>query len=96
MTSGGTLLRKAVESAGGEEAFHRKFRQYEESLSFIEQNKDELLKQFDNNWVAVYRAQVVAHGKNYRNLERKLKEKRLPIEEVVIKFLSSRKILTLY
>ena len=96
MASSGRLLDRALRAAGGREAFDRKFRQYGESVSFIDKNEDKLLKKYDENWVAVYNAKVVAHGKKYQEVEREIRRKGLPLEEIVIKFLTSREMLTLF
>ena len=96
MTTTGRLLDMAIHSAGGREEFDRKFCQYKESTSFIEKNRAELLKKYDNKWVVVYDAQVVANGKKYDSVLKKINKAGLPPEEVVIKFLTSRRMLTLF
>lgn len=96
MATGTRVLDRVLRSAGGREAFHRKFQQYKESVSFIDENREELLKKYDDSWVVVYNGQVVAHGKNYKDVVRRIQRTGLPIEEVVIRFLSSRKVLTLF
>jgi len=96
MATGGRLLDRAVKAAGGREAFGRKFRQYRESVFFIDRNREELLRQYDGNWVAVYNCEVVAHAKKYQDVAEKVRQGGLPIEEVVIKFLTSKRVLTLF
>lgn len=92
----GSLLNKALNAVGGREEFERKFQQYSESVAFIDKNREDLLKKYDSNWVAVYNSKVMAAGTNYDDVAKEIERKRLPIEEVVIRFLSSRKVLTLY
>jgi len=94
MASG--LLDKALESAGGLEEFRRKMAQFREDLAFIDDNRKELLKRHDENWIAVYKRKVVAHSEQYDDVITQINEKGLPNEEVVIKFLSSRKVVTLF
>ena len=96
MATSGRLLARTLNAVGGREAFDRKFRQYEGSVSFIDKNEEELLEKYDENWVAVYNAKVVAHGKKYEEIEREIQQKGIPLEETVIKFLTSRKMLTLF
>jgi len=96
MTTSGRLLDKALHAIGGREAFDRQFRQYQESIAFIDKNREELVKEYDGKWIAVYNSKVIAHGKSYRTVANKIQEEGLPIEEVVIKFLTSRKVLTLF
>ncbi len=96
MATKGSFLEKALKAAGGRQEFDRKFQQYTQSVAFIDKHRDELLKKYDENWVAVYDAKVVAHGKKYQDLAKEINKERLPIGDVVIKFLTSRKMLTLF
>ena len=90
------LFDKAIKSAGGKEEFQKKFEQYKESVASIEANRDELLKKYDNEWIAVYNRKVVAHAKKLQELIQKVEPTGLPTNEVLIEFISSRKVLTLY
>lgn len=96
MATGGHLLEKALDAAGGKSELDRKFRQYQGSVSFIDENREELLKRYDGNWVAVYNSRVVAHAKRFQELMQKLSSSDLPTNEILIEFISSRKVLTLY
>ena len=90
------LLEKALKSAGGLEEFKRKSDQFSRDLAFIDENRDKLLKDYDEKWVAVYESKVVAYGKHYNNVLSQLERNDLSEEQVVIKFLSSREAITLY
>lgn len=94
MSSG--LLDKALESVGGLEEFKRKMQQFSQDLAFIDEKRDKLLKLYDENWIAVYKSEVVAHSKDYSDVLAQVREKGLSTEQVVIKFLSSRKVVTLF
>lgn len=96
MATSGRLLDRALKAAGGREAFDRKFRQFKESNAFFEANREKLLKKYDGNWVAIYNAALVAHGKEYDDVATKIRQEGLPIEDVVIKFLTSAEMLTLF
>jgi len=96
MTNSSSLLDKALNSAGGREEFERKYQQYSESVSFIDKYRGELLRKYDGNWIAVYNSKVVAHGEKYDNVAKEIEQKGLPIEEVAIKFVSSRRVMTLF
>ena len=93
---GNALFAKALNSVGGREEFERKSRQYSESVHFIDENRNKLLESYDENWIAVYISKVVAHNKNYYDIVESVKQKKLPIEEVVVKHLSSRRVMTLF
>jgi len=54
------------------------------------------LKSFDGNWIAVYNSVVVANGKDYDSVAKVLANKKMPAEETAIRFISSKKIATLF
>lgn len=96
MSTSGSLLDKALASAGGKGEFERKHRQYSESLAHLDENVLELLKIYNNQWVAVFNSTIVAHAPTYGELANEIEQKGLPIEEIVIKFLTTRKVMTLF
>lgn len=89
-------LSDALNSIGGREAFARQYQQYSGSVHFIDRDRSKLLSKYNDNWVAVYNSKVVAHGKTYHDVVKDIKQKKLPIGEVAVKFLSSRKRITLF
>ena len=96
MVRSSTLLDRALGSIGGTEEFQRKSKQYGDSLSFVEEHRDELLKKYNENWIAIYKSKVIAHAKKFEELMQKISSTKLPIGEILVEFMSSRKVLTLY
>ena len=96
MSASNTLFTKALNSVGGRREFERKSRQYSESVHFIDENRNKLLESCDENWIAVHNSEIVAHNKNYHDVVKSVKQNNLPIEEVVLKYLSSRRVMTLF
>ena len=90
------LIKEALDSTGGEAQFARQCQQYSNSVLFIDEHRQDLLKKHDGEWIAVYNSEVVASNKKYDLLVRKVTRLKLPIKEVVIKFISSRKVVTLF
>lgn len=86
----------ALRSIGGRKEFQRQFRQYSQSVDYIDRYRRELLKDYDNQWVAVYESKVIAHSKKYDDMVRIIARKKLPIGQVALKHLSSRRRITLY
>ncbi len=86
----------ALASIGGKEELQRQFRQYSQSVDYIDRDRRRLLEDYDNHWVAVYNSKIVAHGKKYEDVVKIIERKRLPIGQVALKFLSSRRRITLY
>lgn len=96
MNASNTLFTKALNAVGGRREFGRKFRQYSDSVHFIDENRSKLLESCDGNWIAVYNSKVVAHSKSYHTVVKSVKQNDLPTEEVVLKYLSSRRVMTLF
>ena len=90
------LIKEALNSTGGKEQFARQYQQYSNSVRFIDEHRQDLLKKHDGEWIAVYNSEIVASSKKYNVLVRKVIRLKLPIKEVVIKYLSSRKVVTLF
>jgi len=89
-------LATALKSIGGAKEFRRKHQQYRESVYYIDTDRRKLLEKYSDNWVAVYNSKVIAHGKRYRDIVKTIERKKLPIGEIALKFLSSRKRITLF
>jgi len=90
------LLEKALLYAGGREQFERLYKEIKKNHTYIDENRLELLKSFDGNWIAVYNSVVVANGKDYDSVAKVLANKKMPAEETAIRFISSKKIATLF
>jgi len=90
------LLEKALKSVGGVEEFRRKREEFRRDLAFIEENKETLLKDYNESWVAVYNSKVVAHGKDYGNVLSELERKGMPVDQIPIRYLSEHKVFALY
>jgi len=90
------LLQKALESVGGLEKYKEIRRQFSEDLAFIDDNRDKLLEEHNETWIAVYKSQIIAHGKNYNNVLSQIEKQDLPAGQVPIRYLSTHKVFTLY
>lgn len=96
MATNTELLGKALKAAGGQEEFERQYVQYGDSLAFLDKKRSELLQKYDGDWVAVFNSRIIAHGKQYSDVVKQIVRSDKPIGKVVIKFLSSKKIATLF
>lgn len=90
------LMQKALESVGGLEKYREIRKQFSEDLAFIDDNRDKLLEDYNEYWLAVYKSQIIAHGKNYNNVLSQVEKRDLPVGQVPIRYLSKRKVFTLY
>ena len=87
MVVSGKLIKEALNSTGGKEQFARQYQQYNNSALFIDEHREDLLKKYDGEWIAVYNSEVIASNKKYDVLVRKVTRLKLPIKEIVIKFI---------
>jgi len=90
------LLEKALKSVGGLDEFKRKRDQFSRDLAFINENRDRLVEDYNETWVAVYESKIVAYGKNYNKIISQLLENSLPTEQIPIRYLSKSKVSALY
>jgi ribosomal protein L20 len=90
------LLERALKTAGGLEEFQHRTSQYSDDVAYIEKNKEELLKQYNDNWVAVFNSNIVAYGKNFKGFIKSIKKAGVPLDKVTVEYISRRKELTLF
>ena len=62
---------------------------FEQSCSYINSNRENLLKQYPNHWIAVHKFQVLAADKDLRNLINTLRRKGIHLEQVAVELLTS-------
>jgi len=84
-------IKNLVATAGGEEAIEMKLRRFEEDARYLQSLREELLRKYLDQWVAVYEQSLVAHGKTISELRKQLSTKRIPQNEAVIDFIASER-----
>ena len=90
------LLKAALKSVGGLDELKRRREQFSRDLAFIGENRDKLLEDYNEKWVAVYESKVIAHGKDYNNVLSQLKRNNMPVGQIPIRYLSKVKVFALY
>lgn len=63
-----------------------------ESQDFIYANRDKLIQQYPEQWVAVHRKTVVGHHEDLLHLVRELRAKRMPLPHIALEMLSHEEI----
>lgn len=86
----------ALKSIGGIQELQRQHRQYSQSIDYIDRDRLNLLKSYDNHWVAVFDSKVIAHSLKYDDVLKAIEKKKIPLNQVALKHLSSRRRITLY
>lgn len=92
MAINNNLREKALYSAGGREELERQYKEIKKNHSYIDDNRFELLRLFDGNWIAVFDSEVVANGKDFDSFAKVLANRKIPAEETAIRFISGKKI----
>ena len=89
-------LDNTIKSFGGKKVFSRKLNEYKDDLAFIRNHREELLNEYDDSWIAVCKAKIIASDKNYQQLTKKINTLGLSPKNLVIKRISSKKVVTLF
>ncbi len=82
-------LREVLAPFGGEAATIEGLREFEANRKHLEAHRDELKRQFPDQWVAIVRQQVVAHGDDPEGVMRTVRESCEDSDGVVLKLLST-------
>lgn len=64
---------------------------FEQSQSFIDSNREKLLKQYSNCWIAVHKKKVLAANKDLRKLIVTLRKSDMPLEHMAVELLVNEK-----
>ncbi|MCK4362335.1 MAG: hypothetical protein KAW13_03535 [Dehalococcoidia bacterium] len=96
MTSLSTELSRAIELVGGRERFEKQAKQYRSDSEYLEQNQEELLQEYTDQWIAVYNGSVQAAANDAETLIKMIESKNLSTSEVLISFLSSKETVALF
>lgn len=64
---------------------------FEQSRSYIDSNREKLLKQYPNRWIAVHKKKVLATNKDLRKLTVALRKSGTPLEQVAVELLVNEK-----
>ena len=86
-----TDIQSMMEYVGGEETIELRLRRFEEDLRYMQSLWYELMKDYRDEWVAVYERSLVAHGRTASKLHRQLLAKKIPPSEAVIDFIASER-----
>ena len=90
------LVEKALKAVGGIEASKRKRKEFRRDLAFIEKNREKLLKDYNERWIAAYKAEIIAHSKDYDDVLSQLERSGMPVGQIPIRYISKHKVFALY
>ena len=88
--------KRIMTQVGGEDAIELRLRRFEEDVHFLQSLRQESLKKYLNEWIAVYDKTVVGHAKTFSELRKQLTLKNIPHNEAVAEYIASeRKVMLL-
>ena len=67
------------------------FKQFIDDSKWLQRNYDELIKEFNLEYVAIRNHTVVAHHKEMNEFERELKQSDIAILDVVVEFIRDKR-----
>ena len=82
-------LREVIAMAGGEDAIRVGLRRLRENREYLDENRERLKRRYPDEWVAIFRRQVVAHGDTPEGVMRTVRETYEDSDGVVLKLLST-------
>ena len=65
---GAEALRKAIDSAGGIDELKRGFERHRKDFKYFGMHRQELLRDYKEEWVAIYDSVIVGHNKDFMKL----------------------------
>jgi predicted house-cleaning noncanonical NTP pyrophosphatase (MazG superfamily) len=75
---------------------HEQFKQFFDDSKWLQKNYNELIKEFNLEYIAIINHKVVAHHKEMNEFERELKQNNLPILDAVVEFIRDKCMQLLY
>ena len=67
------------------------FNQFIDYSKWLQKNYNELIKEFNLEFIAIRNHKVVAHGKEMNEFERELKQSNIAILDVVVEFIRDKR-----
>ena len=67
------------------------FNQFIDDSKWLQKNYNELIKEFNLEFIAIRNHKVVAHGKEMNEFERELKQRNIDLLDVVVEFIRDKR-----
>jgi predicted house-cleaning noncanonical NTP pyrophosphatase (MazG superfamily) len=67
------------------------FKQFIDDSKYLQKNYNELIKEFNLEYIAIRNHKVVAHHKEMNEFERELKQRNIAILDVVVEFIRDKR-----
>ena len=67
------------------------FNQFIDDSKWLQKNYNDLIKEFNLEFIAIRNHKVVAHGKEMNEFERELKQRNIDLLDVVVEFIRDKR-----
>ncbi len=67
------------------------FNQFIDDSKWLQKNYNELIKEFNLEFIAIRNHKVVAHGKEMNEFERELKQRNIDLLDVIVEFIRDKR-----
>ena len=67
------------------------FNQFIDDSKWLQKNYNELIKEFNLEFIAIRNHKVVAHGKEINGFERELKQRNIDLLDVIVEFIRDKR-----
>lgn len=84
-------VEKAVKEVGGEQRIELELRRFTDDVRYLQSIRQELLREYMENWIAIYEGSVVAYAKTTEELLNQLLQKGIAGSEAVIDFMAKER-----
>ncbi len=82
-------VRELLEPFGGEDAVLESMRKFQENREYLEANRDRLKQQYPDQWIAILRREVLAHGDSPEEVIRTVREAGEDMDGMLVRSLSA-------
>ena len=87
-----TKSQNILKQIGGSAAdIDRELQQFRKSVRVLSSKHPRLIDLYQKEWIGVHRGRVRVRGRTFTSLMRQIAEKRLPREEVIVRFIDKNR-----
>jgi len=84
-------VHRTINDAGGEERIELEIREYEEDVKYLQSIRQELLRHYLDQWVAIKDKSIVGNAHSINDLRKQLDKKGIKQNDIVINFIAKEK-----
>ena len=87
MTAQARKKMELLKALGNPVRLHRELQHFRKAAQALSSDHPRLMDQYPNQWVAVYRGKVAAHGLTLDSVLKKMKRKKIPQGRTIVRYI---------